>query len=67
MAPQPYPPLSTDSTEELVEYVYHNPAEWLLYLRNINNYATALEGENAALRTTATELETTIAKRDGVI
>ena len=67
MAPQPCPPLSTDSTEELAEHVYHNPTEWMLYLRNMSTYAAALEGENATLRTTATELETAVTKRDAVI
>jgi hypothetical protein len=67
MASQPNPPLSTDSIEELADHVCRNPTEWMLYLRNMSNYAAILESKTATLHATTTDLETVIAKRDAII
>ena len=74
MIARPDPPSSSDSPEDLANHVSQHPADWLLYLRNINSYASILEEEVESLRSTVTNhetaiasLRTTISEQEGVI
>ena len=67
MAARPHPPTIPDTAVELAAHVGQHPEEWLSYLRNIDRYAAALEGENATLYTTIKSLRTEITKGDAII
>jgi hypothetical protein len=57
---RPEPPSGADSPEELVAHVNNNPSDWLLYLRHINGYATALKEQIEPLRLSESDRETAI-------
>lgn len=71
---RPEPPSGADSPEELAAYVDNNPSDWLMYLRHINGYVTALKEENDLLRVAESDrerllqsLQSTISKQEGII
>lgn len=67
MSARPDPPLSTDSPEELAAHVPEHSSDWLLYLRNVNAYMSALEREHASLTEERVALRNTIQQREAVI
>ncbi|KAK4170750.1 hypothetical protein QBC36DRAFT_123674, partial [Triangularia setosa] len=74
MATRPRPPANPDTAQELVENVNQHPEDWIIYLRNMDTHATALEEEVAALRTaisthdsTISSLRIQISNRDAII
>ena len=61
MSARPEPPSHPDALDELTGHVQRHPSDWMLYLRNINGYASALEEEVESLRSTVLTHETAIA------
>ena len=74
MSNRPQPPLSTDSPEELARHVGEDASDWMLHLRNLNQYTSTLEEEvsSSQLETlnhnaTIASLRSNIAANEGII
>lgn len=74
MSNRPHPPLSTDSPEELAHHVAEHASDWMMYLRNLNQYTSTLEEEVSSSQVetlsrnaTIASLRSDLTKRDGVI
>lgn len=67
MPPRPNPPLATDDPQGLADHVASQPAEWLLYLRDMNTYTSGIEQELRTVQKKLVASEQRTAETRGVV